>query len=108
MDKITDRLTFDAWEDDIDITPFEIDGARIVPTCWACPEQYDVSLEDIQIGYLRLRWGHFRADYPDCGGQTVYEADFDEPFKGSFTPEERVVHLPLAVAALKKRHKEQG
>lgn len=37
-------------------------------TCYAYPEQYDVFLDGKQVGYLRLRHGYFRCDYPNCGG----------------------------------------
>ena len=39
-----------------------INGYRLILTCGACPEQYDVFDGDRQVGYLRLRHGHFRAD----------------------------------------------
>ena len=35
-------------------------------TCFACPEQYDVFLDGEQVGYLRLKHGVFRCDYPAC------------------------------------------
>jgi hypothetical protein len=41
-------------------------------TCLACPEQYDVYLEDKLVGYVRLRWGGLSCDYPDVGGDQVY------------------------------------
>lgn len=41
-------------------------------TCSACPEQYDAFIGDRKVGYLRLRWGEFRVDYPDCGGEMTY------------------------------------
>ena len=46
---------------------------RLEMTCFACPEQYDVYLEDEKVGYLRLRHGHFRCDVPDCGGKSSDE-----------------------------------
>ncbi len=36
---------------------------KLVQTCGACPEQYDVYFEDRKVGYLRLRHGYFRAEY---------------------------------------------
>ncbi len=83
--------------------PREILGCEIVQTCAACPEQYEVFLEDQQIGYLRLRHGTFRADYPDCGGITVYETT--TLGDGVFEPLEREPHMLLAVMALLKQHK---
>ena len=99
-------IDYDGWDlDTPEPEPFEIDGVRLTMTCGACPEQYYVDLLDgTRIGYLRLRWSHFRADYPDCGGETVYEAQLDGDMVGCFSPEERKIHLPAAVKALLKRH----
>ena len=78
-----------------------INGYRLILTCGACPEQYDVFDGDRQVGYLRLRHGHFRADYPDSGGETVYEADTIGD--GLFDSDEREEHLTKAIDALKKK-----
>ena len=68
-------------------------------TCGACPEQYDVfDSEGKQVGYLRLRHGYFRADYPDCGGVTVYEASPEGD--GIFACHEREFFLTKAVEAI--------
>lgn len=87
---------------------FIIAGCRLIRTCYACPEQYDVFLEKTgdQIGYLRLRHGWFRADYPDHGGETVYEAD--PKGDGIFEDDERIEHLTAAVNALKQKHAKQN
>ncbi len=45
---------------------------RIVQTCIAAPEQYDVFLGSLEVGYLRLRNGKFRADYKAGPTETVY------------------------------------
>jgi hypothetical protein len=80
----------------------EIDGLRLVCTCPACPEQYEVfDSAKKQVGYLRLRHGKFRADYPDCGGETVYQADTKGD--GVFSDDERQQELTNAVKALKQR-----
>ena len=51
-------------------------GLTAKQTCEACPEQYNVFNEEgNQVAYFRLRWGHFRVDTPDCGGETIYECD---------------------------------
>ena len=88
--------------DDTDII---IDGCRLICTCSACPEQYDVFDDDtgVKIGYLRLRHGYFRADYPDCGDDTVYEAQPEGD--GCFEEHERQKYLTEAVSALISRHK---
>lgn len=45
---------------------------RLVQTSGAAPEQYDVYCGDTQVGYLRLRWGHFSAHLHGSGGPIVY------------------------------------
>lgn len=80
-----------------------IGGYRLEMTSMACPEQYDVfDAEGTQVGYLRLRHGYFRADYPDHGGDTVYEADTSGD--GMFDDDERMPQLTAAIAALRKAH----
>ena len=80
---------------------------NLVLTCQCCPEQYDVfDSEGKKVGYLRLRHGGFRADYPDCGGDTVYRYSFDDAWKGVFADEEREQYLTEAVKAIHNRIKE--
>ncbi len=73
---------------------------RLICTCPACPEQYDVFDDRTkkQVGYLRLRHGGFRADVPDCGGQTVYAAE--PKGDGCFDDDERQHYLTEAVRAI--------
>lgn len=71
---------------------------RLVQTCGACPEQYDVFDGDEQVGYLRLRWGHFTAQAYGPSGPYVYEADTIGD--GIFDSSEREYHLNRAVAAI--------
>lgn len=71
---------------------------RLEMTCFACPEQYDVYLEDEKVGYLRLRHGHFRCDVPDCGGKRVFDAYTEGD--GMFDEDERDPMLSEALAAL--------
>ena len=82
----------------------EILGYKLVMTCGACPEQYDVfDSEGKQVGYLRLRHGCFRAYYPDpdCDGATVYHHAFDDDWKGLFdSDEEREFFLTESVEAI--------
>ena len=80
---------------------YVIYGYRLICTCGACPEQYDVFDDNtgLQVGYLRLRHGHFRADLRACGGPCVYEADTIGD--GVFDEKERMLHLKKAVNALK-------
>lgn len=66
-------------------------GLELKMTCGACPEQYDVFKDGKQVAYYRLRHGEFRVDYPECGGETIYEA---EPSgDGIFEDNERLVYL---------------
>ncbi len=77
-----------------------IDGYHLKLTCPAYPEQYEVfDGGGAQVGYLRLRWGDFSVDYPDCGGQTIYEAS--PQGDGFFEEEEREHFLRKAVEAIK-------
>jgi len=47
---------------------------KLKQTCIAYPEQYEAFVGEKQVGYLRLRHGYFRVDFPDCGGKTIYKA----------------------------------
>lgn len=69
-------------------------------TCGACPEQYDAFLDGKQVGYLRLRHGEFRVDYPECGGETIYRAS--PKGDGAFDSDERDYYLRFAVDAILK------
>jgi len=73
-------------------------------TCSACPEQYDAFLGNVQVGYLRLRHGSFRVDYPECGGDTIYEAS--PCGDGAFDDDERDYYLRFAVDAILRRHRD--
>jgi hypothetical protein len=70
-------------------------------TCPACPEQYDAFMDGEQVGYLRLRHGEFRVDFPDCGGGTIYEAH--PKGDGAFDDDEREFYLNEARRAIEKR-----
>lgn len=77
-----------------------IDGYELRLTCSAYPEQYDVYRDGFQVGYLRLRSGWFRADVPDCGGDTVYEAY--PGGDGRFNDDERQGFLEAAIKAIRE------
>lgn len=84
----------------------EIAGYKLVCTCPACPEQYDVcDASGKQVGYLRLRHGYFRADAPACGNETVYESR--PSGDAMFDDDERLPELTKAVAAIDAWHKKQ-
>lgn len=65
---------------------------RLVETCGACPEQYEVYLGKKEVAYLRLRHGVFRVDVPF--GKTVYTAHPNGD--GCFDDDERDIWLSEA------------
>jgi hypothetical protein len=80
----------------------EIDGLNLIRTCYACPEQYDVLDKDHNVvGYLRLRHGIFRVDFPHCGGETIYRAV--PKGDGIFESDERDFFLGKAIEAIKAK-----
>lgn len=81
-----------------------VEGCKLIQTCPSNPEQYEVFWGDREIGYLRLRHGWFRADYPSCGGQTVYQAypACGSACGGMFAENERSFFLKEAVRAILK------
>lgn len=92
---------------DFEINDEEIGGFKLICTCGACPEQYDVfDSSGKKVGYLRLRHGRFRADFGDCGGETVYESQTRGD--GVFDDDERMVELGRAVEAINKRLSSRG
>lgn len=82
-----------------------IDEFVLQLTCLACPEQYDIFLQGVQVGYARLRGGHFTVSVPDFDGHVVYEFDFfDDGWKGCFdNQQERMLHLTKACTEIRKR-----
>lgn len=78
----------------------DLNEIELEQTCGACPEQYDAFYKGKQVGYLRLRHGQFRVDYPDCGDKTIYSANPEGD--GIFEPNEREFYLNEAKKAIKK------
>jgi hypothetical protein len=76
----------------------EINGYDIIQTCSACPEQYDVFKDGIQVGYLRLRHGRFYASVPNCSDNIVYEAC--PRGDGCFYDDERIKYLTAAIKSI--------
>lgn len=104
MPPIAENTAEPSWD-----SPMEqvIGDYKLVCTCSVCPEQYDVLLVNggAQVGYLRLRHGFFRADYPVCGGETVYTQN--TVGDGCFaSAEERKTELTAAIAAIDAFRKE--
>ena len=83
-------------------------GLVFQQTCGACPEQYDVYKDDAIAGYVRLRWGHLRCDFPDVGGETIYEHCFNDGMQGMFWDEEsREFHLTAISNAINDKLEEK-
>lgn len=67
----------------------------------AYPEQYEAFLDGERVGYLRLRHGSFTVEFPDCGGETIYEAS--PRGLGRFEEDERDYYLRCALNAIYQR-----
>ncbi len=78
---------------------------KLVRTCYACPEQYDVFDGEVQVGYLRLRHGAFRAEVVPSD-EVVY--DVSTKGDGMFEDRERVFHLNAACRAIRDRIESRG
>ena len=72
----------------------------------ACPEQYEVFKDGKQVAYYRLRHGEFRVDYPECGEETIYEAEPNGD--GIFDDNERIIYLSKAMHKVLTKLKEDG
>ena len=72
-----------------------ISNYDFMKTTDSCPEQYEVYDKDgNHVCYVRLRWGHLSAEYPDLGGSLVYEAKIGDGLAGCFVShEQRMVEL---------------
>jgi hypothetical protein len=78
-------------------------GFDLIMTSCACPEQYEVFKDDVQVAYYRLRHGEFRIDVPDCGGTTIYETEPEGD--GIFSSNERLNQMANAMRVLLKHNK---
>jgi len=65
-------------------------------TCGACPEQYDVYLDGVEVGYMRLRHGFFTVE---CQGEEVYSASPNGD--GEFEDDEREHYLNEGCKAIR-------
>lgn len=88
---------------EVDVGHRNIKGFEFRMTCMACPEQYDVFLGEELVGYVRLRWGCIRAEFPDVWRELVYVHEFNDPFMGCFDNEkQRMKHLKRIAKRLKE------
>ena len=104
MNNETLDLTYKALQD---VNQFMkvLDDYKLVQTCGACPEQYDMFYNGKLIGYLRLRNGNFTVRYygNDIEGELVYQATLDHDY-GAFEYEEREEYLTKAKLAIYMKH----
>ena len=76
-----------------------IDGYILINISGSNPEVYDVILNDVQVGYLRLIDGLFYAACPNVDGEHVFEAT---PMgKDMFKTYERMIYLTKAIEQIK-------
>ena len=76
---------------------------RLIQTSIAAPEQYDVFLNGLEVGYIRLRHGKLRADYTAGATETVY-AYADPQGSDDFFEDARERYLTQAVSAIHLKH----
>ena len=79
-----------------------IHGYRLVKTCNACPEQYDVYAGNKMVAYMRLRHGSFTVEVPDCGGKLLFTA-FPKG-DGMFDDDERLYFLTKAIVNIQHHY----
>lgn len=78
--------------------PSELESRiELVETCSACPEQYDMLVDGQNVGYFRLRHGHYRVENAEMT-TTYYTAEPDGD--GCFDPEERNFFLTMGKIAV--------
>jgi predicted protein tyrosine phosphatase len=99
------REAFEGLGEDQTHTPgnVSINGFDFMLTCWACPEQYDVYWGDVQVAYVRLRYGRLTTYTPDVGGTLVYEHNFpgdDNEYLGQFPDEDSRTHHLTKIAEI--------
>lgn len=82
---------------------------NLIQTCSACPEQCDLksALDGSMLAYFRVRYGYFRVDLGDCGGETIYDFSFGNGWDGEFEDEEqRIEQLSNGIEKVVKRLRE--
>jgi len=105
LEALLDRVPEKVVEKTCEIFPqlpnVQIGGLDFVLTCSACPEQMDVYRLGQQVGYLRLRHGHFTVEYKDCGEELLLEGN--PHGDGDFDDDERLEWLTKAAEVINKR-----
>lgn len=78
---------------------------KVICTCIACPEQYEVFQvhadgSETELAYMRLRWGRFYVTCP-FRGTIVYEPH-NVHGNGCFDEDEREYHLNIAIQKIRE------
>lgn len=73
-------------------------------TCDACPEQYDIILNNKKVAYFRLRYGALRV-YPYKDGEinwdkVIYAIDFDDDWMGVLRERDSKLIFPKVEQAI--------
>lgn len=77
---------------------------KLVRTCYACPEQYDVYCKEKKVGYIRYRSGKFTVEYPDCGKELLTALHIGDEYDGMFSDDtDRYMYLDIAVIAIAEK-----
>lgn len=97
------------WYED-NAPDYVIQDLNFIGTCGSCPEQYDVVNSDgYYVGYLRLRGGLFKVQFPNADGVNLFMDLFIDRFggnnlKGCFdSEEERIDYLEIAATCINKQ-----
>ena len=92
-----------------------VDGSHLmnlIQTCSGCPEQYDLKsvLDMSMLAYFKVRYGYFRVDFGDCGGETIYDFSFGNGWNGVFEDEnQRIEQLSKGIEkVVEKLRKDKG
>lgn len=84
------------------------DKIRLDCTCDACPEQYDMFIDDTQVGYIRYRWGYLACRPCNNDGtidwnKTVFEWEYpNDGWSGIIPEDQRDVLLQQCKNAIAK------
>lgn len=85
---------------EIDYSKYNV---KLVKTCGACPEQYDMYLDGEELGYFRLRHGGYSVEYLPTEEQVYYAHPKGD---GLFDDDERDYYLKKGIKAIIDRHNE--
>ena len=89
-----------------DYSEYAIDGLLFKLSCVACPEQFDViDGRGKSSGYVRLRHGELRVDYPGCLDENILHELYGHGECGVFESEEDRVKQLTRIAGVIKEHR---